>query len=193
MDVKTLKLLENVAFPIESQLHVARHFSEVNESLKNGISKSATKRISLNKGSKFDIDFAKEPLDLMTRIKDFGQVSRFENVNFSSLEIEFSFKESDFPNGIGSTIVVPLSELTELEKTELKVQNKDGIYYSKIDGIKPLVTFSLVLVLHRSKKVWEVTTCFPGVWTPSLSNRIKMGEEQFKYALAFWQEHVLIH
>jgi hypothetical protein len=192
MDVKTLKLLENVAFPLESQLHVARHLSKVNESLKNGMSKSASKRISLNKGSKFDIDFAIEPLELLTRIKDFGQVSRFENINFSRLEIEFTFKESDFPNGIGSTIVVPLSELTELEKTELKVHNKDGIYYSKINGIQPHITFNLVLVLHRSKKVWEVTTCFPGLWTPSLPNRHKMSEEQLKYAVSFWQDHAII-
>lgn len=133
MDSKTLTLLQSLSFPYESEVHVARHLVDVPERLLSKMSLAAEKKSMIYDGSKFSPTFISDTNQLISKILEFGLLNRFNNVNYSQLELEFGFPESTFPNGI---------------EVNRQISSKP--------------VYSLVLILHRSKGKWEVTTSFPG-------------------------------
>jgi hypothetical protein len=131
MDSKTVELLKNLSFPIESQLHVARHLEIIPERLQSKTSPTAIKKSLDYDGSNFSSDFITDPNQLITKILDLGSLSKFNNIDYKQLELLFTFSEKSFPLGIRS------------------------------DGSSNKKTWTLKLVLHRKSNKWEVTTSFP--------------------------------
>lgn len=125
-------LLQNLSFPIKSQLHVARHLLVIPDRFKEMMSKTTLQKSVLYDGSKFYSEFITDSNELIPKIIEYGNLVKFNNVNFSQLELQFTFPESLFVQGIG----------------ESKFNDGKKVY-------------SLVLILHRNKNKWEVTTCFP--------------------------------
>jgi len=135
MDLKTSDLLKNLSFPEESEIHVSRHLITISDRLKRKLSVSKMEKSQEYEGSKFYSEFITDTNQIITNILEYGELKRFKNVNYNQLELEFEFYVGAFPNGIG----------TNLLRSNEKSNN-------------------LVLILHRSKNKWEVTTCFPGTY-----------------------------
>jgi hypothetical protein len=87
-------------------------------------------------GSKFLPEFTLDTDQIISNIIESGELKRFENINYNQIELEFTFSKSDYPNGVGA---------------DIKRLNKQ--------------TNNVVLILHRNKNKWEVTTCFPGAYS----------------------------
>jgi hypothetical protein len=136
MNVKTLTLLKNMSFPRESEIHVSRHLSVVSKRLKAILSASELKRSICYQGSKFFSEFATDTNQIIPNLINNAELKRFQNVNYNQIELEFEISESIYPKGIGR-------DMTEANE---KSNN-------------------LVLILHRNKNKWEVTTCFPGTYS----------------------------
>lgn len=127
-------LLTRIAFPLNSQLHVLRHFMEMDDSYSEQLSATQKKNIKNYMGSKFKEEFVRSPLEIIQKIQEKGTLEFFKNEQYRQLIMTFTFSKNDFPKGIGLD------------------------FYEK----EPIATWSLNLILHRNKNKWEITTCFPG-------------------------------
>ena len=100
MDSKTSKLLQNLSFPKESELHVARHLAKLPERLSSRMSNTAKKNAKIYDGSIFSTVFISDTDQLIPRILEFGELAQLNNVNFKQLELEFTFsKDITSPEG----------------------------------------------------------------------------------------------
>ena len=135
----TKDLLSRITFPLSSQLHVLRHFLELDDSYSEQISVTQKKYIQHYLGSKFKEEFAQSPLEIIPKTIELGTLEYFNNAHYSKIVMCFSFSKNDFPMGIG------------WDYGEHQSQEKE-----------PAATWKLNIFLHRNHNKWEVTTCFPG-------------------------------
>lgn len=132
-------LLARIAFPLNSQLHVLRHFMDIDDSYKEEISATQKKYIKNYLGSKFKEEFARSPLEIIPKTKEMGTLEYFNNEQYRQIIMTFTFSKNDFPMGIG--------------------------YYNgehQYKEMEPVATWKLNMFLHRNHNKWEITSCFPG-------------------------------
>ncbi|MFT7156081.1 MAG: hypothetical protein ACI8Q1_001085 [Parvicella sp.] len=185
-------LLSKVSFLKISQLHVSKHFEQLDEDFAPLLSRSQQDRNNRYKGSKFNAHFATHPLQLIDRIIASGTIVRFENVKYSKLEMEVRFSQSNFPSGIGWDSIIPITEIPTGVKQHLKKETRESSSVLVYESKEKVTTHILVLILHRHNNQWEVTTCFPGVFAPSLPHSFFKTNQLRAEATQFWKEHAFM-
>jgi hypothetical protein len=132
-------LLSRIPFPLSSQLHVLRHFLDMDDSYIEQLSTTQKKYIKNYMGSKFKEEFARSPLEIIPKTQEMGTLEYFINEQYRQIIMTFTFSKNDFPMGIGW-------DYSEHQSQELK----------------PVATWKLNMFMHRNNNKWEITTCFPG-------------------------------
>jgi hypothetical protein len=185
-------LLSTVSFPKISQLHVSKHFEQLDANFTQLLSSSLQDRNNRYKGSKFNTHFATHPLQLIDRIIASGTIVRFQNVKYSKIEMEVSFSQSNFPSGIGWDSIIPITEIPTEARAYLKKETRENSSVLVHKTKEKIPTHTLVLILHRQRNQWEVTTCFPGIFAPSLPHSFFKSNQQRTQATQFWKNHAFI-
>ncbi len=181
-------------FNLDRQFHCLRHFSfEGNEQLRRLAAKFpsySTSQIQqeLNLiGSKFYADFAQEPLDILKQLKKASQTQNpIEN---NKTLIQFAFSKVDFPNGIGNSALLPLSELDEAQQAR-KYKVKRGDFEVWTCEVVRLPTTNVLSIITMEKAgVFDIITLFPGDYAPAFPRGTSELDEQNRM---FWEGHCLL-
>lgn len=180
------------------QFHLLRHFVHTDEHYLDEFMKKSVhspeeiKQQFAMPGSKFHPEFARNPVALWKIIKDriagnhFG--SRFEG---KRKIFSFNFEKEHYPDGIGSSGLIPLSELSQAENDRIEMEDRDGILVQTIQGIKPPATWEMHMVILLTGDPF-ITTIFPGIYAPPFPDRATQAPGEYEENASFWKTHVLI-
>jgi hypothetical protein len=158
------------------QFHLLRHFEKPSGRYMSQLSKQLnipvadlfeqTKLIASN----FKNEFANNPLDLYQRINETTQQQwKIINSDAGKTDYLILFKKEKWKNGIGEDSVIPVNELNDDEKKNIRYEPKEN-YEIQTLVVKELpVTFKMVLVVDE---LGQVITAFPGRWLPPLDKKI---------------------
>lgn len=181
-------------FNIDRQFHCLRHFSFQGKSqlrrLEAKFSPYSKAQIQQELdliGSKFYADFAQEPLEILNQLEKASQMQTpIEN---NKTLIQFDFSKEDFPNGIGNSALLPLSELDETQQVR-KYKVKRGDYEVWTCEVAELPTSNkLSIIAFENQGFFDIITLFPGEYAPAFPRGTSELEEQNRM---FWEGHCLL-
>ncbi len=181
-------------FNLDRQFHCLRHFSfDGNDQLRRLEAKFpsySTTQIQQELeliGSKFHADFAQEPFEILDQFK---KASRMQiPIENNKTLIQFAFSKDDFPNGIGNSALLPLSELDEAQQAR-KYKVKRGDFEVWTCEVAKLPTSNkLSIIAFENQGNFDIITLFPGEYAPAFPRGTSELDEQNRM---FWEGHCLL-
>ncbi len=174
--------------------HMLRHFDQINDGaidclMKRGFSHQAMEEALHIPGSKFYATFAQD-LKMLEQQFAFGLALNQEIVG-KYLQVQLRFEPSQFPQGIGTLGVVPITNLDKLGVRELVKKENRGIslQHALVDKLPP--TWEMSLILKPQTNYHLLITAFPGTRAYPMPNS-NMPELFFKACTNFWDNHVFL-
>ncbi|NOX86021.1 MAG: hypothetical protein GXO86_08675 [Chlorobi bacterium] len=182
-----------------AQLHILRHFSEIDEEYRKELKASAgfsdedmDKQLTIA-GSKFHPEFAKNPLHLLEMVRCHEKFSYpdIREWKANRYVIKMHFSRKNYPHGVGRDALIRLDDLLAEEKALVKKQERDGMLVNqvKINRINP--TWQVNVVLWKEPEL-SVRTIFPGIYAPPLPDPGKQTETGLMTSRHFWEQHAFI-
>ena len=182
-------------FSNERQFHCLRHISFHDEDqlkfLQNNFPRHQLKDIRRQLdmvGSKFDPSFVKQPMDILKSFKKASFSSR--NIENNKIVFQFLFSVKDFPNGIGNSALIPMSELsTQQQATKYKVkQSNYEVWTCEVEEL-PTTNLLSIIALNQENTL-QIVTLFPGDYAPAFPSGLCDSEEMNR---VFWKGHCLLN
>jgi hypothetical protein len=138
-------------------------------------------------GSIFNHTFAKEPLEILNRL-DQGIIRNRLLENNKTL-FQYTFLIDDFPQGIGYSALLPLSELDEAQQAK-KHKVKRGDYEVWTCEVSELPTSNkLSIIAFENEGFFDIITLFPGEYAPAFPRGKSELDEVNRL---FWEQHCLL-
>jgi hypothetical protein len=180
-------MAENLVLQLNefSRLYLCKHFTNLGEDERNYLISIFSHREienNLNQiGSKFLIEFANGPLDLITKLTLLRPQKVFSQNNGRKVLIYF------FDQQIGTASIlhrndIPTAKLKEVTKTK---RGESLVWTWKTTTI--FFTNQLVLIIENNK----VITCFPGIYAPPLPSN-KLIPLALQESIDFWDNYVFL-
>lgn len=192
------KDLQNLDFTIDQQLHVLKHFSQLdNEYIsvlyKYGYSQSQIKEILEIEGSKFKYEYVNNPIELwqsiIEKIRVNTEIFKLKN---NRCEIELSYKKEDYNDGIGLDSLISIGELS-IEERKMITRVSRGDYAVQVIWRQLPPTWKVNVILQLDKNILTIRTIFPGKYAPSLPDHLSQDPKEYKRNIDFWENSVLIN
>jgi hypothetical protein len=184
----------------ESVCHLLRHFPYPGENFlielshRTGKGKKLLEDLISKPGSKFSEKFARQPLEVITKVRDQLKKTDLNFVwNTAKCEIILTFPECDFPSGVGFDNLLAKQNLTPAQSREIIYVERDGFTVGTVVA-EPPVTWQVNLVLQQKfpNSIIEVLTLFPGTYAPPFPNAYETGTGNHQQSIDFWEKHVFI-
>lgn len=177
----------NFILSIDRAFYLLKHFSHIDELtrdifIKNNFSNEQIEIALHTCGSKFS--FCKNPFELMQKIKDLHLQQKFAQDNGTNVYI-YSNEE----NMIGTNQLTSIQELSLEEKSQIKIEERNGFKINVLKTVKILETNVCVLVSNAETN--EVISVFPGIYAPPFPIHLSAGPFK-EYAEKFWNNHVFL-
>lgn len=182
-------------FSTTNQFHVLSHFRQLDENYLKAIleNTSYTKNdidVELQKeGSKFNPDFASNPLALMELLKAEIEGGNYRSVAGEGNKMDFVIH---FGMETGTTRIISIDELTPEEIRSMKMIRYRNTSILKADIKRTIPTNQVNLVTRRNENHFEIITVFPGIYAPPLPDKEKQPEEDYKASKEFWEGYVFV-
>jgi hypothetical protein len=182
-------------FSLERQFHCLRHFSFheidqfnfIQDNFPNYHSKEIRDQLDMV-GSKFDLSFARQPMDILNSLKKAFFTNR--DIGDNKIVAQYTFSEQEFPNGIGNSALIPLNKLSDQQQAAKYKVNRSN-YEVWTCEVKELPTTNLLTIIALNQKnTFQIVTLFPGDYAPAFPQGL--GDEEEKKRV-FWEGHCLMN
>lgn len=185
-----IKDYEKIEFPISAQFHVLLHFNSVDDKyrellLKNGITNEQIEQKLAEDRSKFDEDFATNPVKLWQKLGELIDENNYYSINKADKKV-IIFNVRDEIVGLDNLYLLPISA----DSVSLEDSNHE-VKIIKIHGT-PVETNQVNCVLRPVKDSYELVTMFPGVYAPPFPNSKNQNTEDYSESTLFWKTHAII-
>jgi len=187
----------DVMMESESQLHIIKHFSFIDDSYKTKLSKEGNlstdeiEKLLLIPCSKFNPTFTSNPLHLISWLSENTPKSsvRFKN---GKCEISYIVKKSLFPDGIGYDNLIPISCLNQNELKIIKSEKREDFTILSIQKEikKPTWQINCIIVNIGCHKILK--TIYPGEMAPPFPDNTYQSEKEYEKNIAFWSKYAFI-
>lgn len=174
--------------------HMLRHFESIHELAQNclierGYKPSAIDAALAIPGSRFHVNFAQD-LKKLERQMQLG-VKQKVHSNPGYQHWQISFDKYQFPNGIGTLGVVPISDLEKLGASHLIQKFNRGILIQHATVNVLPNSWDMTVVVKEQKNYHLLITAFPGM--PSMPLPKLHHDTQFNRACQdYWKEHCFL-
>jgi hypothetical protein len=182
-------------FSLESQFHCLRHFSfhEINQlnflqdNFPNYHSKEIREQLDMV-GSKFDPEFARQPMDILNSLKKASFTNR--DIGDNKIVAQYTFSEQEFPNGIGNSALIHLNKLSAQQQAAKYKLNRNNyeVWTCEVDEL-PTTNLLTVIALNQENTL-QIVTLFPGDYAPAFPQGLGAEEEKKR---VFWEGHCLMN
>lgn len=183
-----------IKYRIDNAFHMLRHFEGMDEQLqanllKAGYVEKAIKEALALPGSRFFTNFALDIPGLLNRICHYPFV--LLETEDRNIQLNGHVPPTDFPDGIGTRAVVPVDELTALQRAGIFLRKNRGLdlLHLQVDKIPP--TWEFTLVLRPTQQGHVFITAFPGSPAMPLPQHRFSRKKQEEYR-AFWDKHIFL-
>lgn len=190
MDIK----IPTFEFSLERQFHCLRHFSfhdlEQVDILHTHF--PSFNPIEIREqldmvGSKFNKEFAQQPIDILISLAKASFTQR--DIANTKIVGQFSFSWDDFPNGIGNSALIPLSELSAQQQADKYKVNRSNYEVWTCDVAELPATNLLSIIALKLENSLQIVTLFPGDYAPAFPRGLGDSEELNR---VFWEGHCLL-
>ncbi len=183
-------------FDEKSQYHVLKHFCEADHeylsALADALQKKVTdtrKRMKLS-GSKFNLSFASNPLEVLEKLKSDSDYSiEYLLLNKERIELRCTFHKNIYAEGIGRDALIEQSEFSPVEPIKTHMKNGFPIMYTH--GKSP-PTWELNIIFGLNNSSYYLVTLFPGKYAPPFPDRKKHSEKEFARHCDFWSRYIIL-
>ena len=192
-----INLLQNLVFDLESQVHIIKHFSKLNNNYiaylqkEHGISAGIIdEKLSLG-GSIFHYSFASNPLQLIKQLSNADKIEIIEESLSENIELRLRFSYSDFPEGIGTNNLIHKNTLSEEQKSRIenRVFSGENIQFVKS---KPQKTKEIIFIASKKDSKFHIITIFPGMYAPTFPLKNRQSTKDYYHCREFWDNYVFI-
>jgi len=187
----------DIVFDTANQLHVLRHFYEIDNTYKShlieeeNISENEIIKMISIPGSKFSKSFISNPLDLLYFLgKNIPQSAL--KLKKERCEINYKVNKQLYPDGIGNDNLIPIANLSERDKTELKYEQREDFHIFSIQKEIKVPTWQINCVFVKEYEHINIKTIFPGIMAPPFPDKTYQTEKEFRKNIAFWNEYAFI-
>lgn len=185
---------EEVRLGSESEFHMLRHFSSVEEGMLANIRGKGHSRREIDDmlnapGSRFHATFA-DSIDGLLEIL-FKYPFRMNEGISGNLELEWGFPMAEYPSGVGTRSVSSMESLSEEQRRSVYILKNRGMDLLHLDVEALPATWDCCLVLKRIKAGFLFITAFPG--NPALPLPYAGMEPAALAACSeYWDSHVFL-
>ncbi len=195
-----MKMIPQLRYTITDQLHVLRHFSQVDDSykkeliIKSGLSVNDLIKLMAIPGSKFYHLFAKNPVHLLEKIRNHGKFLFSDPKDWEGGRsvITLTFDKENYPEGIGTDSIIPLDQLQKTEIVFLNKQIRDGLLVNHVRINRLNRTWQVNVVLWVDQEPF-IKTIFPGIYAPPFPDALYQKGNELKRSELFWDQHAFIN
>ena len=174
----------------ERALYLLKHFEELDHKGRIHFQNLGFEVEQINQalqtiGSKFYARFCDNPFDLIYKLSHYTPFNIKQQTNGNKAILY----KIPFTGGIGNNRVMPLKEILEFDKAQIKKVLRNGYPVNVLEGTVSDCTNQLVVICNSEN---EVITIFPGIYAPSFPPQLT-NEEDVKASIIFWENHVFIN
>lgn len=184
----------NIKYTLANQMHMLRHFEGLSDALdasllRAGYTAKGIKKELTEPGSRFFRTFAADIPSLLERVFQYP-LKEIPGDN-GNLLLHGVVDRTDFPNGIGSSGVLPLTGIPSEEKSRIFIRRNRGIDLLHLEVEKVPSTHEFTLVLRPTNHGHVFITAFPGPPSMPLPNH-RLKKPIYEQCKAYWQNHVFL-
>lgn len=185
----------SIKYTLANQLHMLRHFEGLDLSLKERLLKSGYTKRGIQKeldepGSRFFTTFAQDIPSLLKTIFNYPcKEIRGDNGN---LLLHGIVEAADFPNGIGSSGVLPVNDIPPEDRGRILIRRNRGIDLLHLEVDDFPATWEFTLVLRPTKNGHIFITAFPGPPSMPLPHH-RLKKPIYQQCKVYWQNHVFLY
>lgn len=185
---------DSIRINTQSEFHMLRHFSGHREAyiqyfIAHGKAVSEIEKELNEIASRFVPDFASSIAQIIDRVFSFGFN---EEVGLNGNKIlKCIVSKEQFPNGIGSNSVLPITSLSSAQKEQVfyKVNRGIKLKHLIVDEMPSTSNFCVILKPHKLEYIF--ITAFPGNQAMPLPNH-QMSKLLYEECKSFWKNHVFL-
>ena len=186
--------IEKIEFRSEDQFHMIRHFENIDSNKIDYFFKLGYKIKEINEqlnmsGSRFCQDFAQDIPSLLKITADYGYQTII-GLN-GNLTLSVNIPKIDFPQGIGTLTVIPITELSNKQENKIFFKLNRGTYLPHLHVKEYPKTYSYSLIINKNEDKFYFITAFPGEAGMPIPN-VKMEENLYNNCQSFWRNHVFL-
>jgi hypothetical protein len=189
------EIKELLNFPMESQLHILKHFNFIDNKYKNYLLSSFSEEIIKSSlkiiGSTFYENFCSNPIQLLDILMSKYITQYWHDKKTKKHYINFQFTKEEYPEGIGYDNLISLDILPTNVLKKLTTTIIDGTTIKSVSREK-ITTWEVNIILISQQNNYFVVTIFPGKHAPPFPNNKIQSKEQFKESTLFWENHAFI-
>jgi hypothetical protein len=181
-------------FSLKRQFHCLRHFSFHNleqvNFLHNNFSCFHPQEIKEQLemvGSKFNKEFAQQPIDILNSLVKASFTQR--EIGNNKILLQLSFSSKDFPYGIGNSALISLSELSVQQQAAKYKVNRSNYEVWTCEVAELPTTNLLSIIALKQENTLQMVTLFPGDYAPAFPKGKCDSEEMNR---VFWEGHCLL-
>lgn len=183
-----------IIIPEEVRYHLLRHFELPAEEMIRLITASGygagqiKQELSLP-GSKFYSTFARSPEEVLSRFEVNG-CSEIIGLN-GNIQMCGNFSKDLFPEGIGSASVIPLHQISDMEKNKIYTAKNRGYDLKHLKVAVLPDTWDATVIVKPTATNQMLITAFPGSAAMPIPEP-SMKEELFNACRDFWDRHLFL-
>lgn len=186
---------DRLIFPTESQVHVIRHFTLLDDAylqeliIQTDLSYEFIASELRSEGSKFDPAFVKNPLQLLDKLSKAMNtdmaIKTFRGENKVDVMIEY-------PYPVGTEGVIAINELSDQEKGSIRQIKYHETIVKKANILKTRNSNQANMVLLKIDDFFQLLTIFPGSYAPAFPDEEKQTPKDYQLSVDFWERHVFV-
>ena len=186
--------IEKIKLNDLDEYHMLRHFDKIDLSKINnfkslGFNPTEIKKQLNLSGSRFFAEFASDISTLLLFTNKYG-FETIEGLNGNIL-LSISVPKTDYPFGIGTLAIVPISELTKSQKSEIYFQLNRGAHLPHLKVLEYPKTATYTVVIKKKLDDYHFITAFPG--EPGMPIPFEgMDQNLHEKCLEYWSNHVFL-
>jgi hypothetical protein len=175
--------------------HLCRHFaflpeSDISKLIKLGIENSKIEQDLKLVGSKFYSAPFPGIFSLTEYIDKNWDEKKIISYDQKFLVSQFTFKKSEYPNGIGNDGLISFDSLDANEISKVYKKKRESSIVNAYPTSNKFPTWEFIVV-SQTQPTHEIITIYPGTYAPPLPMDT-MSPEVFKVCDEFWKVHALI-
>jgi hypothetical protein len=187
-------VIPSFEFSPERQFHCLRHFLfddldqvfELHRNFPSFHTKEIKEQLDMV-GSKFNKEFALQPIDILNSLPKASFT--LKDIERNKVVIQFSFSSKYFPNGIGNSALICLSELSVHQQTAKYMVNRSNYEVWSCDVTELPKSNILSIIEYNQGSSFDIITLFPGDYSPAFPRGTSELDEVNQL---FWEEHCLL-
>jgi hypothetical protein len=186
--------IEKLKYCALDQFHMLRHFEiidpvRIEKIIHMGFDANQIDEQLNLLGSRFFAEFATDIPTILVLTTKYGYAT-VEGLN-GNIVLSISVPKTDFPFGIGSNAVVAISELTNIQKSEIYFQLNRGAHLLHLKVLEYPKTSTYTVVIKKKLDEYHFITAFPGEPGMPIPNE-GMDQNLHQKCLEYWSNHVFL-